>query len=121
MINIRYRDILMKNTERDNYDEYYRQLETQYGKTKKKKTLKKINNREYYNIDEEYKEISELVSLKTKEINEFRDVLLYEEKIDSDDKIKYDADVQVHKELTAQFDKFNSIKDGFYKDTEIAI
>ena len=108
-MDIRYKDILMKNDKRDEYDTYYSRLGKQYSN---KKTSVKTNK--YYNIDVEFNNFNSLVRDKIKLLRGFRDSLLYVETIEEQDTIKVEIQMRYFNSSSAKFffDFFEILEDA---------
>ena len=115
-MDIRYKDILMKKDKRAEYDTYFSKLSRQYAN---KKTSVKTNK--YYNIDAEFNNFNSLVRDKIKLLRGFRDSLLYEETIEEQDSQRYEKEKAEFLEINAKLERFKSLRDNFYKDTEQSV
>ena len=108
MNHIRYRDVLMKEKFRNDYETYY----TTYSQHKRKKM--KVD---YYHIDEEFHYYNQLLLEEKKKVNALRNSLLYEEVIDDDEKDNYEQVRKNFIDLQEKVNYFGDLKDSFYQDT----
>ncbi|MAE83986.1 MAG: hypothetical protein CMB80_14690, partial [Flammeovirgaceae bacterium] len=113
MNTIRYKNILMKKTEREGYESYSKSMEGIY----RRGNVPSRTRKSYYHLDDEYRKIGILVEESKQELDGYRNFLLYQETIAEEDQIKYKRQKEAYLRLKSQLEKFKGLKDVFYKDT----